>query len=72
MACCYVEINGDDGALHAVTLEASSLFDAANKAIEGWARLYWYRTDAPLTVHYGEQRWKVSQEKVREWRKLRR
>ncbi len=63
-------MKGKDGQIHAVTLEASSLFDAADKAIRRWVMLWWF-SDVPITVHSGEEHWTVKQDAVREWRNKR-
>jgi hypothetical protein len=68
VACCYVEMIGDDGKTHSTTLEASSLYEAADKALTAWARLWWFNPQIDITVHRGGDCWKVSQEKLRAWR----
>ncbi len=69
MDCCYIEIVGTDGQIHGTTLDASSTFDAVDKAIKSWSMLWWFSVSAPITVKYRDQSWTVSQERVREWRK---
>ena len=59
---------GDDGKTHSTTLEASSLYEAADKALTAWARLWWFNPQIDITVHRGGDCWKVSQEKLRAWR----
>jgi hypothetical protein len=59
---------GQDGRMYDTTVEATSLFDAAARALEQWARLWWYRPGAVVEVRMGGQCWKVSAERVREWR----
>src|ERR1035438_4403145 len=49
------------------TLEASSLYNAAEKATREWSRLWWYNSSELITVRHGEQQWKVSQERMRGW-----
>jgi hypothetical protein len=34
---------GKDGRTYETTVDASSLFDAAARALEQWSRLWWYR-----------------------------
>ena len=63
-----VQMVGKDGNPHTLTLEASSLFDAADKAIRAWAKLWWFDPTASLTVQSCEDRWTVKQERVRAWR----
>jgi hypothetical protein len=62
-------MRGTDGQIHSTTLDATSLYDAAEKATRGWSRLWWFSSREIVTVRHGEQSWKVSQEKMREWRK---
>ena len=59
---------GQDGQTYEATVEAASLFDAAARAIERWARLWWYRPNGVIEVRMGDQCWKVSAERVRQWR----
>ena len=61
-------MKGKDGRLHCVTLEASSLYDAADKAINAWARLWWFDADPVLMVQSSEEVWHVRQDDVRRWR----
>ena len=68
MGCCYVEITRSDGKVHCTTLDATSLYDAAEKAARQWMTLWWYSTSAPITVKHGEQSWTISQDRMREWR----
>ena len=72
MGCCYVEMRGKDGEIHATTLDATSLFDAASKATRDWCRLRWFDSQQPITVRHSEDCWKVSQERVRQWREKQR
>jgi hypothetical protein len=37
---------GQDGRTYETAVEAASLFDAAARALEQWARLWWYRPGA--------------------------
>jgi hypothetical protein len=64
-------MRGKDDQIHSTTLEASSLFDAAHKAIERWALLWWFSSKEPITVQHGEDRWRVTPERVRVWRESR-
>jgi hypothetical protein len=63
-----VEMRGSDGQIHATTLDASSLYDAADKATRGWAMLYWFTSKEPVIVKRGDQTWTVSQDSMRRWR----
>lgn len=47
---CNVSLLGKDTLIHRVTIEASSLFDAADKAIQARARVWWFDPHADLTV----------------------
>ena len=68
MGCCYVEMRGTDGQIHSTTLDASSLYDAAEKATSSWARFWWFTAAALVTVRHAEQSWTISQERMRLWR----
>jgi hypothetical protein len=59
---------GQGGQTHETAVEAASLFDAADRALEQWSRLWWYRPNAVVEVRMGGKCWKVSVERVREWR----
>jgi hypothetical protein len=64
-------MRGSDGTVHSTTLDASSLYDAADKATRGWSMLWWFNSSEPVIVKRGEQSWTVSQERMRAWRKKR-
>lgn len=68
MGCCYVKMHGKDGQKHSTTLDASSAFDAVDKATDSWSRYWWFDASAIVTVQCGEQRWNISQVHVRDWR----
>jgi hypothetical protein len=36
-------MEGDDGKTHSLTVQASSVFDAAQQGISAWAMFWWYR-----------------------------
>ena len=57
--------------LHSTTLDASSLYDAADKATRGWCMLHWFSPSEPVIVKRGEQTWTVSQDRMRAWLKKR-
>jgi len=61
-------MKGTDGQTHGLTLQASSLYDGAAKAIDEWARLWWFDPEAVLEVKCGDERWRVRQNAVRHWR----
>jgi hypothetical protein len=54
---------GQDGRTYETVVEASSLFDAAERALRQWARLWWYRPNAVVEVRMGDKCWKVSVER---------
>jgi hypothetical protein len=60
-----VEIKGKDGVTHAITTEASGLYDAARQGLESWSKFWWYDPDVVIVVQSGDERWAVRQEKVR-------
>jgi hypothetical protein len=65
---CTVLMVGQDGRMYEATVEASSLFDAAARAIRQWSRLWWYRPNGFVKVRMDDKCWRVSAERVREWR----
>jgi hypothetical protein len=71
VACCYVEMIGEDGRTHSTTLDATSLYDAADQALTKWSRLWWFNSQIDVTVHRGGDCWRVSQEKLSAWRATR-
>jgi hypothetical protein len=71
MKLCNVEIEGKDGTTHSVTVEASSLFEAADKALQSWSKFWWFGNKAVLKIEADGRCWKVEQGRVREWRKVR-
>jgi hypothetical protein len=68
VGCCCVEMRGTDGQIHSTTLDATSLYDAAEKATQSWSMLWWFDANALVTVRHGEQSWTISQQNVRERR----
>ena len=67
--CCHVQMKGKDGQLHCLTLEAASLYDAADKAINAWARLWWFDPATVVIVQSSEEVWHVRQDDVRRWQR---
>jgi hypothetical protein len=47
---CTVSMVGQDGRTYEAAVEATSLFDAADRAIQQWARLWRYRPGAVVEV----------------------
>lgn len=52
---CRVEFVGKDGQTRQIEIEASSLFDAANQAMQAWSRLWWFNYQDDLTVVRGRE-----------------
>jgi hypothetical protein len=46
MRHCIVSIAGKNGERHTIETDAISLFDAAHKAQQQWAMLWWYQPTA--------------------------
>jgi hypothetical protein len=65
---CTVSMVGQDAETHEAAVEASCLFDAADRAIQQWSRLWWYRPNGFVEVRMDDKCWKVSMERVRVWR----
>jgi hypothetical protein len=53
---CTVSIVGQDGQMRETAVEAASVFDAADRALQQWALLWWYRPGAVVEVRMGGQR----------------
>jgi hypothetical protein len=60
-------MRGRDGEIHAITLQASSLFDAAHQGMTAWAKLSYFDPKAIIHVEADGKRWAVTQERVKEW-----
>jgi hypothetical protein len=69
MRRCSVSVVGKDGEIHSKDLDATSLFDAADTVIRDWNRLWWWSSSAIIQIQSGPDRWEVSQDRVRQWRK---
>ena len=67
---CTVHMTGRDEEVHTVTVEASSVFDAADKAVQSWRNLSWFDPHARITVESGEKHWTISQEYLNKWREV--
>jgi hypothetical protein len=65
---CMVCMVGKGGQTYETTIEATSLFDAADRALRQWALLWWYRPGAVVEVRLDGQCWKVRAARVIEWR----
>src|SRR6516162_9816136 len=49
---------GQDGRTYETVVEATSLFDAADRALQQWARLWWYRPNGFVEVRMGDKCWR--------------
>ena len=65
---CRVSMVGQDSRTYETAVEATSLFDAAARALEQWSRLWWYRPNGFVEVRMADKCWRVNAERVREWR----
>lgn len=54
-----MEIKGKDGKTHSLTTDVSSTFDAVEKAIHTWCRLWWWDPDTIAIVRVNEISWSV-------------
>jgi hypothetical protein len=43
-------------------------FDAADQAVRGWSKLWWWNADAVIEVRAGNECWKIQAGRVREWK----
>lgn len=68
MPSCTVQFVGTDNQTHTETVEASSLFDAANQAMKRVSQLWWWNPAAPITVQVNGTERRVLPGKVIEWR----
>ena len=70
MVTCQVAVTGLDRQLHAIEItDATSLYDAADKAIKAWERLWWFSYEGELIVKHPEKgAFTVQQAAVRKWR----
>jgi hypothetical protein len=66
--CVHVEIKGKDGQTHGLTMQASSLFDAAAKAMDAWSKLWWFDFSTIVLVKSGDERWMIRQDRIQKWR----
>jgi hypothetical protein len=68
MERCKVSVIDGDGEPHQVAVNAASLFDAVDQAIEQWSRLWWFNAGAVAEVRVGNRRWRVRLQRVISWR----
>ena len=59
MACVCVEITGKDGKKHTLTSDATSSYDAVQKAAQAWSRLWWWDADTVAIVRRNDESWNV-------------
>jgi hypothetical protein len=70
MTHCTVSVIGSDRQTHTLEVDAASLFEAVDKAVQQWALLWWYGDATHAEVQAGKRHWRVSLERVREWRTM--
>jgi len=68
MQRCTISVIDGDGEPHQVAVNAASLFDAVDQAIEQWSRLWWFNSSAVAEVQVGNRRWRVRLQRVISWR----
>jgi hypothetical protein len=68
MRCVHVEVRGKDGQTHGLTLQATSLFDAAAKALDAWSKFWWFDASTIVVVKSGDERWMIQQDRIQKWR----
>jgi hypothetical protein len=64
MERCKVLVIDGDGKRHQVAVDAASLFDAVDRAIQQWSRLWWFNAAAVAEVQLGKRRWRVRLRRV--------
>jgi hypothetical protein len=67
---CIVTILGHNGKLHTDEFWASTIFDAADKAIQSWNRLSWF-SDSDIEIEDCNGHWRVNQSTMQQWRRAR-
>ena len=68
MKRCTVSVIDLNGEPHQVEVNAASLFDAVDQAIEQWSRLWWFDASAVAEVQVGNRSWRVRLRRVISWR----
>ena len=63
-----VSVLDSEAELHQIEVNAASLFDAVDQAIEQWSPLWWFNAGAVAVVQVGNRRWKVRLRRVISWR----
>jgi hypothetical protein len=58
MERCTVSVLDSEAELHQVAVNAASLFDAVDQAIEQWSRLWWFDADSVAEVQAGNRSWR--------------
>jgi hypothetical protein len=68
MERCKVLVIDGDGKAHQVAVNAHSLFDAVDQAIQQWSRLWWFDAGAVAEVQVRNLSWRVRLRRVISWR----
>jgi hypothetical protein len=66
---CEVVFTGNDGKQHSELVEGASLYDAAFRALEQVARLWWFDPQSPILVRALQQvaEYRLTARQVHEW-----
>jgi hypothetical protein len=68
---CTVEMHSSRaGGVIRGEFAGASVFEAAWMALCAWCRNWYYDPDAVITVRQGERAWRVSQQRIKNWRPL--
>ena len=69
MTWCEVVFTGSDGNQHLELVEGASLYDAAFRALEQVARLWWFDPQSPIVVRTLQQvaEYRLTTRQVHEW-----
>lgn len=54
-----VEITGRDGKKHILTTDATSAYDAVEKAVEAWNVLWWWDADTIAIARRNDESWNI-------------
>lgn len=73
MTWCEVVFTGSDGNEHSELVEGTSLYDAAFRALEQVARMWWFDPQAPIVVRALKQaaEYRLTAVQVRQWARRR-
>jgi hypothetical protein len=64
---CAVAVVGSDRQVYLTRVNATSLYDAAAKAIQAWARMWWWEPNSTVTIEAGGDMWRVKSHRIVEW-----